>query len=540
MWVWVGGTVVHLKRIGPRTPQHPGYDAGLGRARVFGVYRRASGIRLTWKPHPWGVQVETAQVRSRAPGTDAAFVALNRPSRCPSSLQTRGTYAMTRKTTPKYSRSLLCSLAAIVSVACGEAPMVTHGDEADSIDDGVTHTAMSSEQMNSPVTDELGSPDTTAAPNGSDVPTNESPPRDQQLIMEAQPEPEPEADVCGPSIFPQTNNVPVEVERTITETIEVEVEVEVPPTVLMLLDRSLSMTEQIGDSDASRWQTLQRILFEGDEPLLQGISKTANLGMTHFTAARGTQGPDGSGHCVDLTVPVDEIAFTSDNFEQLASQQDGVKLGYGTPTGEALAAVSESFRGLETEGEKHIIVVTDGEPAHCNALLDFSSEQATGYVLQAAHDAAAMGITVHVIGIGPDINGAHLAEMAEAGGGQYRSALTGDSLATAFSDVLREVDVVTIEEVQTRTEVETMMEEQRSCEFELEFGELGPDAFLQAGHVAIDGEGLLLDDEDGWTIDDRDMLVLQGRACDTYMTSEDMPQVAVELACPNRFLGTPR
>ncbi len=429
-------------------------------------------------------------------------------------------------------RSTLVSLIALTfAPGCGEAPTVFADEDA----------SLAEEEQGS-ITGATGD---GSSPNRPQVSTS----RDEEMLVpfEDASESTPATaagespEECAPSIFPSSDNVTYEVTETVTETVEVEVERELPSTALLLLDRSLSMREPIDGSGTSRWDTMQDVLFGGEQPLLSALASEVYLGMTHFTARRNTSGADGSGHCVDLTVPVEDISFEMDNFEALAAQQADIELGYGTPTGEALRATTDAFENVETAGSKHIVVVTDGEPAHCNALLDFSSEQAIDYVLDAARDAAAMGVTVHVIGIGPDVSQQHLEDMAAAGGGMYRSALTGDSLEEAFSEILAAVRVVEVEEVFEEHEVtREVTEERRSCSFDMEFGRMGADAFLEGGSVRLGDQELTLDDADGWTINAADELELLGAACAAYLEKGSQLELEAELACPNRFPGFAR
>ncbi len=427
--------------------------------------------------------------------------------------------------------TLVSSIALIFAPGCGAAPTVFEDDDAALAEDEQGSTS--------------GAAGDGSSPNSPQASTS----RDEEVLVPFQDASEStpttaadeSAEECAPSLFPSSNNVTYEVTETVTETIEVEVERELSSTALLLLDRSLSMREYIDGSEMSRWDTMQDVLFGGEQPLLSSLASEVYLGMTHFTARRSSTGADGSGHCVDLTVPVEDISFEMDNFEALAAQQADVELGYGTPTGEALRATTDAFKNVETSGNKHIVVVTDGEPAHCNALLDFSSEQAVDYVLDAAKDAAAMGVTVHVIGIGPDVNQQHLEDMAAAGGGMYRSALTGDSLQEAFSEILAAVRVVEVEEVVEEREVtREVTAERRSCSFDMEFGRMGADAFLEGGNVRLGDQELTLDDTDGWTINAADELELLGAACAAYLEEESQLELEVELACPNRFPGFAR
>ncbi len=90
-------------------------------------------------------------------------------------------------------------------------------------------------------------------------------------------------------------------------------------------------------------------------------------------------------------------------------------------------------------------------------------------------------------------------------------------LESAFSDILAAVKVVEVEEVlEEREVVRDVTEERRSCTFAMEVGDLGSEAFLEAGSVELGGESLLLDADDGWTI------------------------IEAELACPNQFPGYAR
>jgi hypothetical protein len=311
------------------------------------------------------------------------------------------------------------------------------------------------------------------------------------------------------------------------------------PTVLVLMDRSKSMTLPLDDSGQSRWQAVQAALFEGDTPILKGLSHEVALGLTHFSGVSGTTGENGSGHCVELSVPVDQIDFERDNFDALWAQQSNTTTRLFTPTGEAMTLAAQSFENVESDGQKHMIVVTDGEPAQCNDLWNQGSEQGMAYAVDAARVAHEHGIVVHVIGIGPEVSEDHLRQMAEAGGGLYRSALDGTAVEQAFADVLHEVQTVVVTETTTEVVTETVTEEQKSCQFDIDFGKLGREAFEQSGSVNLGSTEVALDTAEGWFINDDGMLELAGAACALYQGEDDVA-LHVELACPNRAPGVVR
>ena len=296
------------------------------------------------------------------------------------------------------------------------------------------------------------------------------------------------------------------------------------PKVLLLVDRSRSMTTNVSDMDQSRWDVINDILFNADSGVLEPLAPNVEFGLTHYTSdgarRRGEQMDFGA--CVAMSVAPGDIQFGADRFQALSEQALSTEIGWGTPTGESLQLVADAFAQVESQGEKHIIVVTDGQPDHCNDETD-GTELAESLVLDAARTAHDdYGITVHVIGIGDTVSEDHLRDMAEAGGGLYYTALTRDAIEEGFEGVLAAIPGPVTSEVT----------EQRSCELSVEFGAGGNQSDFEAeGLVTLDGRALILDDSDGWTFNTDGKLELLGSACDDFRDTDSPLEIGVAMAC---------
>lgn len=268
---------------------------------------------------------------------------------------------------------------------------------------------------------------------------------------------------------------------------------QVTPTVILLLDQSGSMSADLGSD--SRWDAMVESLLNAETGLVGMNEDKINFGLSLFTSDGGFNG----GTCPQLT----EVGAASFNFNNI----ENILLNAGpegdTPTGESLAAVAAALAADTTiEGDKIIILATDGEPDTCDQP---NPQQGQGVAVAAAEAAFADGIETRVISVGDDVGASHLQDMANAGRGlvvggsenaTYYQALDADALAGAFDDII--ADAV-------------------SCTFTVE----GSVDLAQAcsGEVLLDGQALDCGNE--WEMVDASTLQLLGEACDTLKDGDN-------------------
>lgn len=348
------------------------------------------------------------------------------------------------------------------------------------------------------------------------------------------PMPAPDPDACSPAITPevvsQTIEIPVEVE------VEVEREVitELIPAVLLLIDKSSSMTSDFSSSGGltvSRWDTMRNFLFEGVDNLLSPLETKAFWGINHYSRARPTNPAYMSGECVGFSQSPDLVTFQLNAFASMREANNAVTPSGGTPTGEAIALSVAALKAHDAMGaEKHLILVTDGKPDTC-ASKDDGTPEAMKRVVDEATAAAASGIHVHAIGISEATELAHLTEVATAGMGQAHQALDSAALRQAFEEVFKNVKVETVKEIVKETKIETQLVQELSCELNIDFKAGSREDFEERGGVVLAGERLVLNDPNGWTINAAGHLELIGTACTNYKAANVPLQIQTALAC---------
>ncbi len=211
----------------------------------------------------------------------------------------------------------------------------------------------------------------------------------------------------------------------------------IPPDVLFLLDRSGSMMEtgfDLDDEDKTRWQSL----YEAVEAVVDdGADTTISFGAKTFSTA-------GFGGCGVSGAP--DVPLALNNASTLLDDIPGplTVVNGGTPTNLALVNTMGYMQGYETDGDKIVILLTDGRIGCAN-----SDAEAIADAVEVLETALADDeITTYVVGIAPSIFGPitdQLNAMAVAGGapsdefGQdYYKADDADMLAAALEQVVED------------------------------------------------------------------------------------------------------
>lgn len=259
-----------------------------------------------------------------------------------------------------------------------------------------------------------------------------------------------------------------------------------PPTLVLLIDQSGSMTSNFGGQD--RWDAVEETLFDPGNGVVGQLEDRVRFGMALYTS----QGGFGGGTCPQLV----EAAPAIGNRDTLASIYAQNKPKGDTPTGESLIAVAEDLANAGLEGPLAVVVATDGEPDTC---AQPNPQNGQDEAVEAAQDAHALGVETYIISVGNDVSDTHLQEMANAGkglapsGGQdapFYKALDNQELIDAFGDIVAGVI---------------------SCEFEVD-GIVDVDEMC-SGTVTLDGQEL--DCMTQWDMPTESTLRLLGDACDT-------------------------
>ncbi len=276
-------------------------------------------------------------------------------------------------------------------------------------------------------------------------------------------------------------------------------------TVMLLVDQSGSMNERF--VDASRWDTLAMVLFDEQSGLLPKLQDSIRFGMMLYTSINGFSG----GTCPILQLG--EAGFG--NVDQLRElyESNEPRQGGDTPTGEALTAAKEALQNDPTEGEKRIVLLTDGEPDTCTQP---DPQRGQGTAVAAARDAYLAGFEVFTVGLSSDVGNAHLQEMSNVGQGRAVDLQWGVD-ADAAQPYRADDDPAELAE-----QLRGAIGYPRTCEFSL------PKDITEAElSTALDDEDLIAGED--WVIEGRTLRLLGG-ACEAVKADAKQLWV-IEPAC---------
>lgn len=149
----------------------------------------------------------------------------------------------------------------------------------------------------------------------------------------------------------------------------------VPASVLVVLDRSGSMSG--GDGQPDKWaptkNALKQMMQSADQELRFGLSPFPKGDFnwdfgSQLTCAQNPSSPTcaaqyADGGCEDVhTTPVVAVAPLSSSAAPISAWLDGNGPNGGTPTLWALKAAYEHMRSVDAQGERYVLLITDGEP----------------------------------------------------------------------------------------------------------------------------------------------------------------------------------
>ena len=276
-----------------------------------------------------------------------------------------------------------------------------------------------------------------------------------------------------------------------------------PASVLILMDRSGSM-------EGDNWVQTQAAVGK----VLELHGATTHFGLLMF--------PQKGSSCSLAALP--DVPFALNNGQPIVDKMADTGTGGNTPTGGALLAAHQIFNQTPTDGQKLVIVATDGSPncaMDCQACgcafgCDFfcfnEDTCAEGEVFDAVKALTSAGIKTYVVGIaGSSGAKAVLNKMADLGGTalpgdvKYYETTSGEGLAAALDSIAGSV---------------------ASCNVKLQ---IPPGtAFLV---VEIDGQPAAHDTThvDGWDLLEGDVLQLYGPACDAASSGD--ADVTVTYVC---------
>lgn len=279
------------------------------------------------------------------------------------------------------------------------------------------------------------------------------------------------------------------------------------PTVMLLVDRSGSMTTGFGGSD--RWDATYDTLMNADTGVVKDLEARVRFGVALYTSIGGSAGTtalegDPAGTCPMLAT----VAPALDNHTAIDAMYQPKRPEKDTPTGASLIATTALLAQVTDPGPKIIVLATDGVPDSCS-IADPATDAERAETRLEATDAAiaayAAGIETYVISVGDQVGAAHLQDMANAGTGLAIGGIT----QAAYYEALNPAELISA--------FDTIINGVRNCVLTLD-GEVS-EGGESSGTVSIDGQ--LLQEGTDWRLNDPSTIEILDSACDNLLVGGD-------------------
>lgn len=275
----------------------------------------------------------------------------------------------------------------------------------------------------------------------------------------------------------------------------------IPPDILILLDRSQSMTEMVAGSTQSKWTQITAAI----NSFVPMTETTVNWGLKFFGTDRGTTCGETAGAAV---------APGPMNAGMIMTAIMGQNPGSSTPTTVGMMSAATYLQTLTDANPKFILLATDGQPT-CGAGGATAADDANA--IQAVLDVFNTGIPTFVVGIATSgaAGDATLSSMAVNGGfplpatppaQQYYAVANGADLIAALGKITTMVG---------------------TCQFAVN---PAPDDPSKIDAVQSSMGNIPQDATNGWSLVPGVGIKLNGTFCDQY-TSGALTDVAVHVAC---------
>jgi hypothetical protein len=291
----------------------------------------------------------------------------------------------------------------------------------------------------------------------------------------------------------------------------------IPPDIMLVMDRSLSMTNDINDKTCtgamgnngncganSKWELMVPALNQ----VITDTDAKVNWGMFYLG--------DEAAVCGVATAPVVPVAAMNASAVTTSLTGNLFNGQTGTPTRRAIQGAASYLMGLGDMNPKYILLATDGQP-NCatSATSSLNMDDTTG-TDQAVKDALAANIPTFVVGIGNTNAATSLNQLAIDGG---RPQAGGTTSYYQVNDAAA-----------LGAALGTIVGQAASCTFNIG---AAPDGTTATG-LGVFGAGarLPMDTTNGWSFKDMTMttIVLNGSLCDQVL-SGTIHDVTVAFVC---------
>jgi hypothetical protein len=289
----------------------------------------------------------------------------------------------------------------------------------------------------------------------------------------------------------------------------------IPPSVMLLIDQSASMTERFGDG--TRWDVLRQAIIDPDSGLLTWLDAGANLGIMLYTSLDGSL----SGRQCPLIERVETSFGNAATIREFYAEHEPMP-GGDTPTGDAIDAAVQGLASSNAGPAKYVLLLTDGIPDTC---AEPDPQNGFDAALQAVQRAHAQGVVVRTVGVSPDLARDALQGMANAGAGKPPELVFGTD-----SDAERPLYAST-EPRQLAEQLRGVIGAVRSCEVDL--GARVDLSRAREARLTLDGRSLRHGAPDGWSFVDADTIALEGRACERVLGSGERLEVVFPCTDPD-------
>jgi von Willebrand factor type A domain-containing protein len=275
----------------------------------------------------------------------------------------------------------------------------------------------------------------------------------------------------------------------------------IPPSVVLLIDQSASMTERFGES--TRWDVLRQAIIDPGSGLLTWLDAGASLGILLYTSLDGSL----FGRQCPLIEGVETRFGNANDIREFYAEHEPMP-GGDTPTGDAIDVAVRELASSSAGPAKYVLLLTDGIPDTCT---EPDPQNGFDAALEAVQRAHAQGVVVRTVGVSPDLAREALQGMANAGAGKPPELVFGTD-----ADAEQPLYAST-EPQQLAQQLRGVIGSARRCDVEL--GTRVDMARVREAQVTLDGRVLRYRAPNGWRFVDPHTIMLDGRACERVLGS---------------------